>query len=176
MNGSHDGQHELKLVDGSGYVAIETEAEDLEQYLQVIKNGEANLKLLLKLEKILPRLLIWSVLEAYASCDNGIGQSHYNDQDMVYWTLKELEAKSWSKPSVSILMNSHQLPSFVVSLEDLSAPLTIQILCFVNPHLLKLDSDLIESLCDDSNEHIFHHPSQEEDHCCEVKSGLPVLS
>lgn len=42
------------------------------------------------------------------------------------------------------------------------------------PHLLELDTDLIESLGDDGNEHILHEPCQEENHGAKVKGRSPA--
>ena len=41
------------------------------------------------------------------------------------------------------------------------------------PHLLELHSDLVERLCYNGNEHVLHHPGQEEDHGDKVEGGLP---
>ena len=43
----------------------------------------------------------------------------------------------------------------------------------VSPDLLELDPDLIESLSDDGDENVLHHPRQEEDHRDKVEGGLP---
>ena len=43
------------------------------------------------------------------------------------------------------------------------------------PHLLELNPDFIEGLCDDSNEDILDHPSQEEDHGDKVEGRLPWI-
>ena len=44
VDGGHDGEQELELVDGAGDVAAEAEAVDLEQSLQVVEDHEANLQ------------------------------------------------------------------------------------------------------------------------------------
>ena len=41
------------------------------------------------------------------------------------------------------------------------------------PHLLELHTDLVERLRDHCNEHVLHHPGEEEDHGDEVEGGLP---
>ena len=41
------------------------------------------------------------------------------------------------------------------------------------PHLLELHSDLVERLRDHCNEHVLHHPGEEEDHGDKVEGGLP---
>ena len=43
------------------------------------------------------------------------------------------------------------------------------------PHLLELNPNFIEGLCDDSNEDILDHPSQEEDHGDKVEGRLPWI-
>ena len=43
------------------------------------------------------------------------------------------------------------------------------------PHLLELNPNFIEGLCNDSNEDILDHPSQEEDHGDKVEGRLPWI-
>ena len=58
------------------------------------------------------------------------------------------------------------------SLEHLLGSSTPDVLSFP-PHLLELHSDLVERLRDHCNEHVLHHPGEEEDHGDKVEGGLP---
>lgn len=175
MYGCHDCKHKFKLVNGSGNVAIEAKAENFEQNFKVIKNRKSKFNPLLKFEEMLSRLLVWSVLETYTCSDKCIAQSNQDDKDMVQWTLQELCAKSWCHTTVSVLMHCHQLPSFIIAFQNLSFACQLSIGLPVNPHFLKLDPNLIESFCDDSNKYILDHPSQKENHGSEIQGGFPVL-
>ena len=44
MDGGGDGEEELHLVDGALDVAVEAEAEDLEEHLEVVEGGEVDLE------------------------------------------------------------------------------------------------------------------------------------
>lgn len=43
-----------------------------------------------------------------------------------------------------------------------------------SPHLLKLHPDLIERFRNNSNEHVFHQPCQEENHCTKIEHSSPA--
>ena len=45
----------------------------------------------------------------------------------------------------------------------------------LTPHLLELHPDLVERLRDHRDEHVLHHPGQEEDHGDEVEGRLPWI-
>lgn len=42
-----------------------------------------------------------------------------------------------------------------------------------SPHLLELDANLVEGFGDDRYEDVLDEPSQEEDHCAEIKHRSP---
>ena len=63
VDGGHDGEQELELVDGAGDVAAEAEAVDLEQSLQVVEDHEANLQSSVVSEVVVARLAVRCVPE-----------------------------------------------------------------------------------------------------------------
>lgn len=62
-----------------------------------------------------------------------------------------------------VFVQSDESPSGIISREDLWSSTVLDV-SPDPPHLLELNSDLIEGLSDDGNKHILHQPSQEEDH------------
>ena len=124
MNGGSYGQEQLQLVNGSREVSVEAQAEDFEKHLEIVEDGEANLQPLLMLEEVLAGLLIWSVLEADTSGDDGVGDGDNDDDDVVDGGSEESLAKSGRPTCVPILVDSHQLPGLLISLQNLSTRLT----------------------------------------------------
>ena len=61
MDGGGDGEEELHLVDGALDVAVEAEAEDLEEHLEVVEGGEVDLEGPLVLEKESKSSLFWDL-------------------------------------------------------------------------------------------------------------------
>ncbi len=74
-----------------------------------------------------------------------------------------------------VLVDCDKLPVFAVTLQDLGFAFHLNAGFSVDPHFLKLDSDLVEGLGDDGDEDVLHHPCQEENHGGEVQGGFPVL-
>ena len=89
MNCCHNRQDQFKFVNSSVNVTVETEAENLEKYFQVIENRETDFQFFLVLEKMFPWLLIRSVFKTDACSYTGVAQSNQNDQNMVKWALQE---------------------------------------------------------------------------------------
>lgn len=71
-----------------------------------------------------------------------------------------------------IVVDGDQLPTSVIPGQDLRGH-AVRDVTACTPHLLELNTDLVEGLCDDSNENVLHEPSQEEDHCAEVERSSP---
>ena len=124
MNGGSYGQEQLQLVNGSREVSVEAQAEDFEEYLEIVEDGEADLQPLLMLEEVLAGLLIWSVLEADTSGDDGVGDGDNDNNDVVDGGSEESLAKPGRPTRVPIFVDSHQLPGLVISLQNLSTRLT----------------------------------------------------
>ena len=76
-------------MNSSVNISIETEAENLEKYFEIIENRETDFQFFLVLEKMFPWLLIRSVFKTDAGSDTGVAQSNQNDQNMVKWALQE---------------------------------------------------------------------------------------
>ena len=66
-----------------GNVSVETEAKDLEKHLQIVKYRETNFEFSLVLEEIFSGFLVRGVLETNTGCNDSIGQSNYDNHDMV---------------------------------------------------------------------------------------------
>ena len=113
MYGGHDGQQQLELVDGALEVALEPEAEDLEDHLEVVEEGEADLEGPLVLEKVLPGLLVGGVPEADGGCDGGVGDGDDHDADVVDGAGEEVAAELGREAVAVVLVDGDQLPVLV---------------------------------------------------------------
>ena len=113
MDGGHDGQQQLELVDGPLKVALEPEAEDLEDDLEVVEEGEADLEGPLVLEEVLPRLLVGGVPEADGGGDGGVGDGDDHDADVVDGAGEEVAAELGREAVAVVLVDGDQLPVLV---------------------------------------------------------------
>ena len=114
MDGGHDCKEELKLVDAAADVALEAQAEYLEESLKVVEDDKADLSLLLPLKEMLSwqtvLVFIDKVLEADGGGDDGVGHGDAHDKDEEDGRLEDRVAELWSKAFQPELVNSNQVP------------------------------------------------------------------
>lgn len=164
-----DGQQQLKLVDRVLAVASPAQAEYLEDRLEVEENCEHDLDVIIILVENVSRSPV--MLEVHGRRDDPVRENHRHYDIPKVGRLDDSMA-GLVRWSVLVLVDRYQLPSAIVADQHVRCAAALN-MPSNSPHLLKLHSNLVEGLGDDSNENVLDQPGEEEDHRAEVECSSP---